>query len=153
MVNDKWNDGERASYERLCKTGNGKDPEGVEGLAYTAVCEMYEARLEAEKRKKFRDDVVAALSEMAQGICHLEDYLGISIRDLSSRRYAEQFYKIRKETKATCDALYAAKQTCSSVDAVSVDVVNGLIDKVREAMGLDWDSVVSYARDPTYGQG
>lgn len=162
MVNDKWNENERARYESLRKTGNGKDTEGIEGLAYTAVCEMYLARHDAEKNERFKESVVDALSEMAEGICRLEDGMGISIRELANRRWAEAFGKMRRETKAICKALYDMKRevACTttahvqmgdhvgSCAAFPVEMIDAFIDRMCQAIGLDWKDVVSYAEDP-----
>ena len=66
MVNDKWNEGERRVYERLSKLGNGKDRETVDGLAYTAVSEMYMNRLDREKNEAFANYIKKGLYEMSE---------------------------------------------------------------------------------------
>ena len=86
MTNPRWNEEELKCYERLAKAGNGKDPEGIEGLAYTAVNEMYLSRIDRENKEKFCEEVTDAIDMMATGICMLEDRLGFSIRKMADRR-------------------------------------------------------------------
>ena len=161
MVNDKWNECERKCYERLSKTGNGKDPEGIDGLAYTAVCEMYMNRIDRERNDKFRDGIMYAIGEMSEGICILEDRLGFSIGDLARDHFADRFNKLRKETKAICEVLYAMRReyvdmttargpigdnvgTCRTI---KVNALEDFIGRICKAIGLEWKDVVSYAEE------
>ncbi len=159
MKNPKWNENERVTYDRLANTGNGKDREGIEGLAYSAVCEMHASRLEHERAEKFKEDVVDAISMMASGVSRLEDLLGISIRKMSERRFSKMFDECRKETERICDVLYSIKReyvdmttahgpmgdhvgTCRTI---KVDALEDFIGRMCKAIGLEWKDVVSYA--------
>jgi len=161
MTNPRWNEEERKCYERLAKTGNGKDPEGIEGLAYTAVNESYLSRIDRENKEKFCEEVTEAIDMMATGICRLEDSLGFSIRKMADRRFAKEFNSIRKDTEKICAVLYAMRReyvemttahgpmgdhvgTCKTI---KVEELEDFINRMCKAIGLKWKDVVSYAED------
>lgn len=161
MINPRWNEEERKCYERLAKTGNGKDPEGIEGLAFTAVNETYLNRIDRENREKFYNEVTEAIEMMSTGICRLEDRLGFRIREMADRRFAKEFNRIRNDTENICAVLYAMRReyvdmttahgpmgdhvgTCKTI---KVDALEDFIDRMCKAMGLEWKDVVSYAED------
>ena len=161
MTYPRWNEEELKCYERLAKTGNGKDPEGIEGLAYTAVNEMYLSRIDRENKEKFREEVTDAIDMMATGICMLEDRLGFSIRKMADRRFAKEFSSMRKDTEKICAVLYAMRReyvemttahgpmgdhvgTCKTI---KVEALEDFIDRMCGAIGLEWKDVVSYAED------
>ncbi len=97
MKHPKWNDAEAASYERLVKTC--KD-QAAEGLAYTAVMEMYHARMEGvrceEEKKRLRD----AMCMIAEGICELERILGVSIEKMAAQNFQKRMDALRQEGAA-----------------------------------------------------
>lgn len=97
MKHPKWNDAEAASYERLVKTC--KDP-AAEGLAYTAVMEMYHARMEGvrheEEKKRLRD----AMGMIAEGICEFERILGVSIEKIAAQNFQKRMDMLRQEGAA-----------------------------------------------------
>lgn len=161
MKNPKWNENESVTYDRLANTGNGKDREGIEGLAYTAVCEMHASRLEHERAEKFKEGIIEALCEMSEGICFLEDKLGISIREMANKHFSERLEKARRETYAICKVLYAMRReyvdmttahgpmgdhvgTCGTI---KVDALEDFIGRMCKAIGLEWKDVVSYAEE------
>lgn len=161
MTNPRWNEEERKCYERLAKTGNGKDPEGIEGLAYTAVNESYLSRIGRENREKFCEQVTEAIEMMATGICRLEDRLGLRIREMADRRFSKEFNSMRKDTEKICAVLYDMRReyvdmttahgpmgdhvgTCKTI---KVEALEDFIDRMCKAIGLDWEAVVSYAED------
>ena len=161
MTNPRWNEEELKCYERLAKTGNGKDPEGIDGLAYTAVNEMYLSRIDRENKEKFCEEVTEAIDMMAAGICRLEDRLGFRIREMADRRFANEFKKMRNDTEKICAVLYAMRReyvdmttahgpigdhvgTCRTI---KVEALEDFIGRMCKAIGLEWKDVVSYAED------
>ncbi len=98
MKHPKWNDGETASYERLVKTC--KDP-AAEGLAYTAVMEMYHARKTGERYEREKQRIRDAMNMIAEGICELERILGISIEKMAQLNFQKRLDKARQEGAAS----------------------------------------------------
>lgn len=161
MTNQNWNDDELENYRRLVKTGNGKDPEGIHGLAYTAVCEMYSSRVEREKNEKFRKVITEAMLEVFDGMCFIEEKLGVSLKEMSDKYYKEKMERARKETNAICEVLYAMRReyvdmttahgpmgdhvgTCRTI---KVEALEDFIGRMCKAIGLEWKDVVSYAEE------
>ena len=161
MTNPRWNEEEREHYEMLAKTGNGKDPEGIEGLAYSAVNEMYMNRINRENKEKFCSEVSEAIYMMSAGICMLEDRLGINIRKMADRWFSNEFKKVRSDTEKICAVLYAMRReyvemttahgpmgdhvgTCRTIN---VEALEDFIGRMCKAIGLEWKDVVSYAED------
>lgn len=93
MTHPRWNDNEVVTYERLAKTC--KSTEG-EGLAYTAVMEMYHARLELERHESEKRRIRDAIDMIAEGICTLECILGIDIHKMSERNFQKRMDAARK---------------------------------------------------------
>lgn len=60
MKNPNWNENEVANYNRLTQ-GSEVSMVRIEGLAYTAVNEMYLARIEQKKMRQERLSIVNAL--------------------------------------------------------------------------------------------
>ena len=162
MTNPNWNDDELENYRRLVKTGNGKDPEGIDGLAYTAVCEMYSRRVEREKNEKFCKVVTDAMLEVFNGMRFIEEKLGVSLREMSDEYFKEKMERARNETNAICKVLYAMRREYVDVTAahgpmgdhvgtcrtIKVEALEDFIGRICEAIGIDWKDVVSYAEDP-----
>ena len=161
MTNPNWNDDELENYRRLVKTGNGKDPEGIDGLAYTAVCEMYSSRVEREKNEKFRKVITDAMLEVFDGMRFIEEKLGVSLREMSDKYFKEKMERARKETNAICEVLYAMRReyvdmttahgpmgdhvgTCRTI---KVEALEDFIGRMCKAIGLEWKDVVSYAEE------
>lgn len=161
MTNPNWNDDELKNYCRLVKTGNGKDPECVEGLAYTVVCEVHNNRMYKEETERFKKGIIEALCEMSEGICFLEDKLGINIREMANKHFSERLEKARRETYAICKVLYAMRReyvdmttahgpmgdhvgTCRTI---KVEALEDFIGRICKAIGLEWKDVVSYAEE------
>lgn len=93
MTHPGWNPDEVANYERLVKTC--KSPEG-EGLAYTAVMEMYHARIALERLESEKQRIRDAVDMIAEGICTLERILGIDIHKMSERNSQRRMDAARK---------------------------------------------------------
>ena len=96
MTHPRWNGNEVANYDRLVKTC--KSPEG-EGLAYTAVMEMYHARLELERHEGEKRRIRDAIDMIAEGICTLECILGIDIHKMSERNFQKRMDAARARDK------------------------------------------------------
>lgn len=94
MRNPNWNINETANYERLIKTC--KDP-AAEGLAYTAVMEMYHARIAEERHEEEKQRIRDAIDMIAEGVHELERILGISIEKMAERNFQKGLDAIRKE--------------------------------------------------------
>ena len=165
MTNQNWNDDELNNYRRLVKTGNGKDPEGIEGLAYTAVCEIYSSRVEREKKEKFCKVITDAMLEVFDGMRFIEEKLGVNLREMSEKYFEEKMERARKETIAICEVLYAMRReyvdmttahgpmgdhvgTCRTI---KVEALEDFIGRMCKAIGLEWEDVVSYAEE-AYGK-
>ena len=73
MYYSKWNDCERAHYEKFAKTND--------GLAYTIAMEMYHARIADERMKYERRQIANAMRSISEGIRTLERITGFSIHD------------------------------------------------------------------------
>jgi DNA-binding Lrp family transcriptional regulator len=159
--NPNWNDDEIENYRRLIKTGNGKDPEGIHGLAYTAVCEMRSSRVEREKNEKFRKVITEAMLEVFDGMCFIEEKLGVSLREMSDKYFKDKMERARKQTNAICEVLYAMRReyvdmttahgpmgdhvgTCRTI---KVEALEDFIGRMCKAIGLEWKDVVSYAEE------
>lgn len=90
---EDWNDCENFNYEKFAK----KD----EGLAYTIAMEMYHARKAQETHDEEKRRIVAAIDQIADGICELEQILGISIQDMQKRHMLAKIKLLNeKETEA-----------------------------------------------------
>ena len=96
MKNPNWNENEVANYNRLTQ-GSEVSMVRIEGLAYTAVNEMYLARIEQEKIKQERNAIINALDQIADGICTLERILGVSLKDMAQRHFEQKLEMARKE--------------------------------------------------------
>jgi len=96
MISQKWNDCEKANYRRLLETVQGLGP-AAEGLAYTAVAEMYNARIASERHDEEKRRLRNAINMMAEGMHELELILGISISKMASKNFAERMDAARKE--------------------------------------------------------
>lgn len=148
MVNDKWNEGERRVYERLSKLGNGKDRETVDGLAYTAVSEMYMNRLDREKNEAFANYIKKGLYEMSEGICMIEKSLGINIHEMADAHFNEKMDKYFREGNALCKIAVLIKNGIDSAESGKVDI--GVLEEAKAAIMKhvrldDWKDVVSNA--------
>ena len=77
MRNKDWDDCENKHFEKFAKQD--------EGLAYTIVMEMYHARKAQEAHDEEKRSIVAAIDQIADGICELERILKISIYDMKKR--------------------------------------------------------------------
>ena len=93
MINDKWNDDERSNFDRLSHPSGGATMESVVGLAYTAVMEMYHARVAMEKARAREDAMCQAIGQIANGMNRLAEAMGPYVRmeDLSDR-YDREIY-------------------------------------------------------------
>ena len=100
MRHSKWNDSESANYERL--VGTCKDP-AAEGLAYTAVMEMYHARVAKERHEEEKQRIRDAIDMIAEGIHELERILGISIEKMAERNFQKRLDILKQERSAPCD--------------------------------------------------
>lgn len=143
MINDKWNEFERATYERLSKTGNGKDPEAVDGLAYTVVCELYENRIDREKHESMLSALRDALSEMSEGICTVEKILGVSIREMAESHFGDKMDRLRRDGQRLCEIAMIAdagirESSCGKVD---MGVLEDIKSMLLNFVGLDWKDV------------
>lgn len=94
----KWNEAEVATYKRLTESKE-VTMERIEGLAYTAVHEMYISRIEQEKIKQERNAIINALDQIADGICTLERILGVSLKDMAQRHFEQKLEMARKEVR------------------------------------------------------
>ncbi len=79
MRNKDWDDCENKHFEKFAKQD--------EGLAYTIVMEMYHARKAQEAHDEEKRSIVAAIDQIADGICELERILKISIYDMKKRHW------------------------------------------------------------------
>ena len=86
MRHPDWDDSENANYDRLSKLSI-KDASVVEGLAYTAVMEMYHHRKADERNDAQKEQIVNAIDQIADGICTLERILGVDIHEMSKRHF------------------------------------------------------------------
>lgn len=96
MKNSNWNKNEVANYNRLTQCSE-VSMARIEGLAYTAVNEMYISRIEQEKIKQERNSIINALDQIADGICALERILGVSLKDMAQRHFEQKLEMARKE--------------------------------------------------------
>lgn len=101
MKNPKWNENEVANYNRLTQ-GSEVSMVRIEGLAYTAVNEMYLARIEQKKMRQERLSIINALDQIADGICTLERILGVSLKDMAQRHFEQKLEMARKERESQC---------------------------------------------------
>lgn len=88
MRHPEWNSSENANYDRLSNPSGGATMSAVEGLAYTAVMEMYHNRKGNEDWSAEKKRIVDAIDQIADGICTLERILGIDIHKMSERHNA-----------------------------------------------------------------
>ena len=95
MMYSKWNEEEVATYKRLTE-GKEVTMERIEGLAYTAVHEMFLARMERKKQELERSIIIKALDQMADGMRTLEEHLGISLKEMADRHFQRELEEIRK---------------------------------------------------------
>ena len=98
MKHPNWNENEVANYNRLTQ-GSEVSMVRIEGLAYTAVNEMYLARIEQEKIKQERNAIINALDQIADGICTLERILGVSLKDMAQRHFERKLEMVRRESE------------------------------------------------------
>lgn len=98
MKNPNWNENEVANYNRLTQ-GSEVSMVRIEGLAYTAVNEMYISRIEQEKIKQERNAIINVLDQIADGICTLERILGVSLKDMAQRHFEQKLEMVRKESE------------------------------------------------------
>lgn len=92
MRNKDWNDCENRHFEKFAKQD--------EGLAYTIVMEMYHARKAQEAHDEEKRSIVAAIDQIADGICTLERILKINIHKMSEKHSAAQ-YEMFKRLRGT----------------------------------------------------
>ena len=96
MKNPNWNENEVANYNRLTQ-GSEVSMVRIEGLAYTAVNEMYLARIEQKKMRQERLSIVNALDQIADGIYTLERILNVSLKEMALRHFEQRRELARKE--------------------------------------------------------
>lgn len=96
MISQKWNDCERGNYRRLLATVQGLGS-AAEGLAYTAVMEMYNSRIASERHDEEKRRLRNAIDMMAEGIHELELILGISISKMAAKNFSKRMDAARKE--------------------------------------------------------
>ena len=96
MKNPNWNENEVANYNRLTQ-GSEVSMVRIEGLAYTAVNEMYLARIEQKKMRQERLSIVNALDQIADGIYTLERILNVSLKEMALRHFEQRLELARKE--------------------------------------------------------
>lgn len=97
MRHPDWDESENENYNRLSKVREGSIEGQIEGLAYTAVMEMYHARKEKEKLQTEKKGITDALYQMAYGIRKLEMLLGISIEKMSQQHFAQKLAEAHEE--------------------------------------------------------
>ena len=113
MIHSDWNDCEKENYERLCKCGT------IDGLAYTAVMEMYNAR-KADEAAKFREDKIRdALGMMAEGIEQLEILLGVNIKKMSEKHFREEMARLREVCRKCKESNEQADTSGESCDSTA----------------------------------
>ena len=100
MRHPNWNDCENANYDRLSQPSGGATLAAIEGLAYTAVMEMYHHRKAKEEIAEEKARITDAIDQIADGICELEWILGISIHKMNTRHNEKKLEKLRKESGA-----------------------------------------------------
>jgi len=96
MIHPDWNENERNTYLRLANPKGGPSQDVVEGLAYTAVIEMYHQRKGEERLTAEKQRIIDAIDQMAEGICTLERILGVDIHKMSERHAADRYEMFRK---------------------------------------------------------
>jgi len=97
MRHPNWNDSENANYDRLSNPSGGLSMSAIEGLAYTAVMEMYHQRMVKEDVSEEKKRISDAIDQIADGICTLERILGIDIHKMSERHNGLKLEKLRKQ--------------------------------------------------------
>lgn len=113
MIHSDWNDCEKDNYARLCKCGT------IDGLAYTAVMEMYNAR-KADEAAKFREDKIRdALGMMAEGITQLEIILGIDIKKIAGKHFSEEMARLREVCRKCKESNEYAETSGESCDSTA----------------------------------
>ena len=97
MRHPNWSADENANYDRLSNPSGGATLAVIEGLAYTAVMEMYHHRKAREEIAEEKARITDAIDQIADGICDLERILGVDIHKMNARHNEKKLEELRKE--------------------------------------------------------